>query len=494
MMWARSGGWRTALCAAVTLALPGCGLFGESGPLRVVTIGTIKADASPANGELSGANAALVASTAQGLVSFDSDGQIDVGLAERWTVTADGLSYIFRIREARWADNRKVTAEQVAAALRAAINPAGRNALRRDFPEVQTIRAMTDTVIEVRLVTPQPNLLELLAQPAMAIQHRGRGWGPMRLHRNGRELLLTPMPDPLAEDPEAAAEAAADPENSVELVGTSGDRAVARFQNGYADAIIGGRFSTLPYFVAGKIPRSRLVVDPAPGLFGLVVTRADGLLATDTVRDALSRTLRRDRMIEAFGLQEWRSVVTIQPSGTPRGSAPAPITPAWADFDDASRQTQARRVVPASAASSELRIALPSGPGARILFAYIAADLKAIGITARRVNMASAADLRLIDEVMPYDDPIWALRRINCAPGTLCNRDADNLLRRAVTTRDATERARLIGETEAILMRYSGYIPLATPLRWSVNSPRTPGIKANIRAHHPLHRLTLTPT
>src|SRR3546814_4481563 len=47
-----------------------------------------------------------------------------------------------------------------------------------------------------------------------------------------------------------------------ELVGTSPEGAVARFKNGYADGVIGGRFSTLPYFVASNIGRSRLVVDP----------------------------------------------------------------------------------------------------------------------------------------------------------------------------------------------------------------------------------------
>ena len=106
------------LAASASFALTSCGLFGSRGPVKIAAIGALNATANPLNGELSAANAALLDGSAQGLVGFDSDGQIDVGLAERWTVTADGRSYIFRIREAKWTNGRKVMAEDVAATLR----------------------------------------------------------------------------------------------------------------------------------------------------------------------------------------------------------------------------------------------------------------------------------------------------------------------------------------------------------------------------------------
>src|SRR3546814_2170096 len=79
----------------------------------------------------------------------------------------------------------------------------------------------------------------------MAIVNKGMGWGPMRARKIGNAVLLSPVPDPLAENPEAAEAAANDPAASIELVGTSPEGAVARFKNGYADGVIGGRFSTL---------------------------------------------------------------------------------------------------------------------------------------------------------------------------------------------------------------------------------------------------------
>ncbi len=194
-------GARFAGTVLLVAALAGCGLFGGGGgPVRIAAMGPLNAAASPLNGELSAPNAALLEMTAQGLVGYDADGQIDTGLAERWTVTGDGRSYIFRLREAKWSNGREVTADDVVSVLRAYLGTNSRNLLRDDFPEIETVRAMTDQVIEIRLAVPQPNMLELLAQPSMTIVYKGMGWGPMRSRKAGRALLLTPAPDPLADD------------------------------------------------------------------------------------------------------------------------------------------------------------------------------------------------------------------------------------------------------------------------------------------------------
>jgi oligopeptide transport system substrate-binding protein len=485
--------------AAMSVSLSSCGLFGESGPVRIAGIGPLNTRASPINGELSAPNGAMLNAIAQGLVSYDGDGQIDVGLADRWTVTADARSYIFRIREAKWKNGKKVTAQEVAGILRAYLKPSNKHVLRGDFPEVETIRAMTDYVIEVRLTTPQSGLLELLAQPSMAVVKNHMGWGPMRAKSVGRTLHLSPAPDPLAEDPEEAEAAAADPSAAIELVGTSAAGAIARFQNGYADAIIGGRFSTLPYFVVSNIGRSRLVVDPVPGLFGFAFVRAEGFLATDVNRDMLSRVIRRQRVVDAFGLTEWAAQETLRPTLYIPNLSPAALSPGWSPYDDDSRLAQAQHAVDQYRSKggtiAPLRIAIPDSPGGRILFAYIAADFKRLGITSLRVTMNDGkADLRLIDQTIPNDDPLWPLRRLSCQKDTICNRDAQQIIERAEQTKDPIARANLIADAETILVRYSPFIPIATPLRWSVASQRLTGLRANSRAQHPLTHLIANPT
>src|SRR5690606_37236861 len=91
-------GGHISVVALIARARAGCGLFGERGPVKSAAIAPPNAAASPLAGERSSANAALLHATSQGLVSYDGEGQIDTGLADRWTVTTDGRSYIFRIR------------------------------------------------------------------------------------------------------------------------------------------------------------------------------------------------------------------------------------------------------------------------------------------------------------------------------------------------------------------------------------------------------------
>ena len=85
----------------------------HSGTTDVIVIGDTPAVVDPAAGPLTEPQAVLLSGVAQGLVQFDAAGQIVPGLAERWNVTDDGLSYIFRLQSAEWPDGAKVTAQSL---------------------------------------------------------------------------------------------------------------------------------------------------------------------------------------------------------------------------------------------------------------------------------------------------------------------------------------------------------------------------------------------
>ncbi|PKP97810.1 MAG: ABC transporter substrate-binding protein, partial [Alphaproteobacteria bacterium HGW-Alphaproteobacteria-13] len=103
------------------------------------------------------------------------------------------------------------------------------------------------------------------------------------------------------------------------------------------------------------------------------------------------------------------------------------------------------------------------------------------------------AELRLIDEAAPNDDALWPLRRLSCRADTLCNREAQALIDLATVSTDAAQRMQRLAEAEVVLARYAPFIPLATPLRWSVASQRLTGLRANMRAQHPLNRMVAAP-
>src|ERR1700742_961882 len=100
------------------------------GELKVVVIGDPPKLRDPALASLSTSDAVLVQNVAQGLVRFDAGGNIVPGLAERWNVSDDGLSYIFRIASTEWPDGRTITAQQVARILKRAIAPRSKNSLK----------------------------------------------------------------------------------------------------------------------------------------------------------------------------------------------------------------------------------------------------------------------------------------------------------------------------------------------------------------------------
>ncbi|HEY6048329.1 MAG TPA: ABC transporter substrate-binding protein, partial [Sphingomicrobium sp.] len=171
-----------ALLAILSLGLaPAACRQKPEGTVRVLVIGGEPKLRDPAAGPLSPADAVLVGNVAQGLVSFDASGNIVPGLAERWNVSDDGLSYIFRIASAQWPDGRKITADQIARLLKRSIGARSRNPLKDSLGAITDIVSMTDRVIEIHLGAPRPNLLSLLAQPEMAIVRGGVGSGPFVL-------------------------------------------------------------------------------------------------------------------------------------------------------------------------------------------------------------------------------------------------------------------------------------------------------------------------
>src|SRR3954453_11298597 len=165
------------LLAALILGPAACRQQAE-GPLKAVVGGGEPKLRDPALGPLPPADAVLLGNIAQGLGRFDGTGNIVGGLAERWNVSDDGLSYIFRIASKDWPDGTRITAQQVARLLKRQLADRSRNPLKDSVGAIDDIVAMTDRVIEIRLLAPRPNLLALLAQPEFGILRGNDGTGP----------------------------------------------------------------------------------------------------------------------------------------------------------------------------------------------------------------------------------------------------------------------------------------------------------------------------
>src|SRR3954447_21722091 len=287
----------TALLIATLALVPAACRQQNEGAISVTVIGEPPKIADPAKGSLSTSEAVLLENIGQGLVRFDANGNIVPGLAERWNVSDDGLSYIFRIAATDWPDGRKVTAQQVARLLKRQLAARSKNPLKDPLGAVEDVVAMTDRVIEIQLIAPRPNLLPLLAQPELAILRDGRlGTGPFaaRPASDGGGVRLTREVS-LGDEETARRE-------DVLLAGGKAERAIADFIAGKSALVLGGTFADLPLAQRARGPRGSLQFDPASGLFGLVPLKPGSDLDDPELRHLLSQAINRDRLVAAFAV------------------------------------------------------------------------------------------------------------------------------------------------------------------------------------------------
>jgi oligopeptide transport system substrate-binding protein len=476
-----------AVC--LTTGLGACSNEGDSA-VAISVIGAKPRLIDPARSSNDEPSAVLTGALLQGLVSFDAGGQVEPALAERWITTDDGLSYIFRIRRTRWSDGKPVTAGDVARSLKASLAAGARNPLRASFSNVTEIVAMTDQVLEVRLAMAQPNLLPLLAQPAMAVSKQGRGTGPYAIYRrNPNSFVLRPaLPDKATEE-QASEDLLKKSERRVR--GERASFAIARFAAGDVSLLLGGRFDDVMLVRAARLPAAQFRRDPATGLFGFVMSRTNAKLNIVEVRRALAMVIDREAIQQRFGVSGWRGTAAMLPG--PIDSAAPPALPDWVALDRAARLAKARAAIIVAMGGEDralvLRVALPDGPGGKLLFAQIASDWQQIGVKAMRAGAKGEADLRLIDSVAPHGSAFWYFNQTSCTAGVLCSTDVDQLARDAFLTTDPTARATRIAEVDAAIAKAQTFIPIASPLRWSLVAPRLQGYRESPFAIHPLNRL-----
>ncbi|HEV2043313.1 MAG TPA: ABC transporter substrate-binding protein [Sphingomicrobium sp.] len=470
---------------ASLLALGGC-RGNASDTIDVMVIGDgVPAIADPSDGPLSAAQVVLMLNVAQGLVRFDAHGQIVPGLAERWNVSDDGLSYVFRLSAGNWPDGRSIQARDIARLLTRTLRSASRNTAKDNLGAIEEVVAMTDRVIEIRLSAPRPNLLQLLAQPEMGLTREGLGTGPFqpvqRTKARGAVALL--YTERVIDGP--------DKRDLVDLTAAPSARAIATFAGGNADLVLGGTFDDLPLVRRTKIPRSAVRFDPVAGLFGLVPARRGGPLADQALRSLLNRAIDREALVAALAVPGLSPRATLLQSGL-AGLAP-PAQPDWTAVPIAERRidlfSQARTMI-GDGEPLTLAITLPDGPGGIILFDRLAADWGAIGIKLVRASKGVPADLRLVDLVAPSASPAWFVRAFRCDLRPLCSEEADEMMDSARGATVADQRAAFIREASRLLEEETLFLPITAPVRWSLVGPRIEGFAENIMARHPLTGLT----
>lgn len=478
----------------LALALAACGQ-GRDGTVEVAVIGE-PAELFATGNRLAPPGELVRGATSQGLVRLDEAGQLVPGIAERWIVTEDGESYIFRIRALDLPGGDRLDARAVQQALTRAMASLENTTLGLDLAQVRDVRAMTARVIEIRLKSPMPGFLQLLAQPELGIAIDGKSAGPMAMTRAGpAEARLTALP------PEARGLPAqprwAEDVRAISLTAADAAAVTRDFSDGRYAVVLGGTLATLPLVDVGPLSRGTIRLTSALGLFGLDVRNASGFLADPANREALAMALDRPALLQPFNIAGSTPTTRIVAPGLP--DDPELVGERWQGMDlRARRSLAAARVARWRAANGGatpvLSVALPPGPGSDMLFAGLASQYREIGIVLARADTPRGADLSLRDRVARYAGARWFLNQFHCGlSAAICSEDVDFLVNQAVAERDPVKQAGYLADAENALAATNAFIPIGAPIRWSLVRSGVQGFAENAWATHPLFPLTRAP-
>jgi peptide/nickel transport system substrate-binding protein len=486
-------------------------IFSAAQARREVRVGAIGVPAvlDPAAG-LDGTIPLIARHVFDTLVTYrEGTTDIDAGLATRWTVSRDGLTWSFTLRDnARFHDGTPLTAAEVAASFGRYLRPEGETppllawaALLRGTPGVvKEVRAADVRTVQIVLAQPYAPLLTVLAHPALGVVRRSSaetgsrliGSGPYRVvDASGGRLALEAVPGHWA-----------GPSRSERLVflevGTD-DHAEAEF-----DA------RSLDVWFPAHPPRR---VDWALSAPGLRV----GYLAFQTEKEPFSRKGVRQAVATALdpsvlGVALDRVAVPLQsflPVGVWARREGGPILGGSRD--------QVKKLLKESGWPSGYKptlVAIGSDPSLNvaklaesIVLTLGAADIPITvrpdaGTGPKSSLQAGDYDILLTEAAVTAGDPHLFLFPLSTSEGVAKgprtlnfsfyrNPRLDDALVRASQLAFRVERQRLYQRAQRMLAEEMPWIPIYVRLQWAVVRPDVKGLRLHPTGFHRLDTLSL---
>jgi len=507
-MWSRRDAWLALILVAFLAGLP---VFAAGQTRREIRIGVIGVPSAldPAAG-LEGTIPLISRHVFDTLLTY-RDGSTDVepGLATRWSVSRDGLTWSFVLRDnARFHDGTPVTPAEVASSFARHLKPEGESppglawgALLRGMPGVvKDVRAPDARTVQIVLTQPYAPLLTVLAHPALAITRRVSADGVPRLIGSGPYRLVDASPGRLAL--EVAPGHWAGPPRAERLVFLE----VATDEN--AEAELDAR--ALDVWLPAGPPRRTEGALAAPGL-------RVGYLTFQTEKEPFSK--KRIRQAVAAALDPGRLGTVLDRAAVPLQSfLPVGV---WARREGSpilgGTREQIRKLLSEDGWPKGYKATLVTvGAGGPVKMQQVAESiatmLGAADITvtvrpetptgARNALQTGDYDLGLTEATVTGGDPHLFLFPLSTSEGAAKgpralnfsfyrNPRLDDTLIRASQLGFRPERQRLYQRAQAMLGEEMPWIPIYVRLQWAVVRPEVKGFRLHPTGVHRLDTVTL---
>jgi peptide/nickel transport system substrate-binding protein len=503
----RRDAWLSLILVAVLAGLP---VLAAGQARREVRIGLagVPATLDPAAG-LDG-TVPLIARHAFDTLLTYREGSTDVepGLATRWSVSRDGLTWSFTLRDnARFHDGTPVTAPEVVASFARHLRPEGEAppaaawaVLLRGMPGVvKDVRARDARTVQIVLAQPYAPLLTVLAHPALAITRRVTADGVTRLIGSGPYRIVDASPGRLAL--EIAPGHWAGPPRAERLVFLE----VATDDN--AEAELDAR--ALDVWFPPGLPRRTEGALAAPGL-------RVGYLAFQTEKEPFSRKRLRQAVAAALdpsviGTALDRAAVPMQsflPFGVWARREGGPIL---GGTREQVRKLLAEDGWPTGYKATLITVGAGGAVNMTQLAETVATMLGAVDIavtvrpetpTGARVALQTGDyDIGLTEATVTGGDPHLLLFPLSTSEGAAKgpralnfsfyrNPRLDDTLIRASQLGYRPERHRLYQRAQAMLGEEMPWIPLYVRLQWAVVRPEVKGLRLHPSGLHRLDTIT----
>ena len=247
------------------------------------------------------------------LVRVDKTGtKLEPGLAESWTVSDDGLTYTFKMRDAKFSDGSPITAADAAFTLLRIRDDEG-SLWSDSYSVIDTAEATDDRTLVVTLKTPSAPFLSTLAMPGASVISKAgleamgeeayaespvaSGAFTVKEWRRGDRVILEKNPNFWEADRVSL--------DGVEWISVPDDNTrMLNVQAGELDAAIFVPFSRVAELQ--KDPNLTVHLDPSTREDHLLINHEHGALAKKEVRQALDMAIDKQAIVDTvtFGLGE----------------------------------------------------------------------------------------------------------------------------------------------------------------------------------------------
>ncbi|ABC21396.1 peptide ABC transporter substrate-binding protein [Rhodospirillum rubrum] len=465
------------------------------------------------------------------LVTFGAKGEAIPGAAERWTISPDGLTYTFTLRDHTWSDGTPVTAEDFVYSWRRVLDPAmgaeyaslayiikGAEAYNSGQGKVEDVaaKALDAKTLEVTLTSPAPYFLAQLTHqvfmpvPKHVVEKYGRDWTkPETFVVNGAYKLASWLPNVEAK--------LVKNENFYDAKDVFFDEVIyytyedrtamqKRYRAGELDIcreIASEQITWLRDNLADS-----LRIAPYAGIYDYAFNTTQKPFDDLRVRQALTMAVDveaiSEKVLRTGELPAWSFV----PPGVENYTTPATV--AWKDVPFKERQEKARALLAEAGFSKDKPLTFTlrynTSENHKRVAVAIASMWKQIGVSVELFNTDGKihyADLKqkafqVAREgwIADYNDPQSFLFKMEGKTGPLNYSGYDNpeynaLMDEGALTIDLAKRAEILKKAEALAMRDVPVMPIYYYVSKQLVSPKLVGWHDNALDKHVTRFLSL---